>query len=78
MQMPLLWQQWHFKKADILALKTLKLENDFCDPQILFHKIIYYSILNYFNNLKKILLSQSKIIRNNHTWLNRIFLKLLK
>jgi hypothetical protein len=48
------------------------------DPQISFKKMICLSIINYFDNLKKILwsrnfLSYAKVIIHNN-WLHRIFL----
>jgi hypothetical protein len=52
-ELPLLWQQC-FNVADILILiKVIYLENDISDPQLLFHKIISLSVLNYFEKFKK-------------------------
>ena len=44
-----------------LCLKYLTGKN-FGDPHFLFHKMIYFSILNYFHDLKKILSWQKKVI----------------
>ena len=43
--------------------KVINLENDICDPQTLFYEMISFSILNYFDNFKKILFSQKTFIK---------------
>jgi hypothetical protein len=67
-----------FQDGGYFGFKVIELENDTGDPPILFHKMISFSILNYFNNFKKILLSQVWLFLIILLWLNRIFFKLLK
>jgi hypothetical protein len=48
-----------FQDGGYFGFKVIYLVNDIGDSPILFKKIIYLSIINYFDNLKKILWSQN-------------------
>jgi hypothetical protein len=57
---------FHKSYATVVAMATMTFQDRgyfgfkviSSDPQILFHEMIFLSIINYFDNLKKILLSQ--------------------
>ena len=58
-----------FQNGGYFGFKGIYLENDFGDPLILFHKIYFFGILNYFVDFKKILSGQTNVIVNNHIFL---------